>query len=88
MTRKKPENLNDSNKKRNSPRGVTLTRLEHISRELASLYRSARNGKLPVADAGRLAYILQILSKALESSDLESRVKALEGAKENSDGNK
>jgi hypothetical protein len=83
MTHEKTENNSDSNRKRNrSPVRSSLTKLEHVREELASLYRAARNEKLPVADAGRLAYILQILAKTIESSDLEKRVEALESAAE------
>jgi hypothetical protein len=42
------------------------------------LYREARRGKGTVADAGRLAYILSLISRIIEGSDLERRLEALE----------
>jgi hypothetical protein len=35
-------------------------------------------GKETVADAGRLAYILSLISRIIEGSDLERRLEALE----------
>lgn len=50
-----------------------------VARELARLYRQARAGQMEVQDASRLANILQILARVLETSDLEARIEALEG---------
>ncbi len=57
---------------------VKLKTVGDVSREMAKLYREARNGKIDVADASKLANMLSILSRILESSDLEKRVEELE----------
>lgn len=49
-----------------------------VARELARLYRSAKAGQVEVQDASRLANILQILARVLETSDLEQRIVKLE----------
>lgn len=59
---------------------LKLTTAEDCRRELARLYREARGKRLDVADASRLANILQLLSRLIETSDLESRILALEEA--------
>ena len=62
-----------------SPRlRITLATAEDCRRELARLYREARGKRLDVADASRLANILQIMSRLIENSDLEARILALE----------
>jgi hypothetical protein len=58
-----------------------LASAEDVRRELARLYRQARAGRLEVGDASRLANVLQILSRSIETSDLETRLTALEGLK-------
>ncbi len=53
-----------------------------VRRELGRLYRAARRAAGPLPDAqsaGRLAYILQILARSIEVTDLEQRIQALEG---------
>lgn len=57
---------------------LKLTTAEDCRRELARLYREARGRRLDVADASRMANILQILSRLIETSDLEARVERLE----------
>ncbi len=58
---------------------LKLATAEDVRRELAKLYREARADRVPVADASRLANILQILGRVIETSDLEQRMTALEG---------
>lgn len=60
---------------------LKLSSAEDICRELARLYRAARAGQVEVQDASRLANILQILARVLETSDLEARIEALEAIK-------
>jgi len=64
-----------------SPKGkrVKLKTVGDVSHEMAKLYREARNGKIDVSDASKLANMLSILSRVLETSDLEKRVEQLEG---------
>jgi len=46
--------------------------------ELGKIYRQARRGELDVGDASRLATILREIRSALEASDIERRIEALE----------
>ena len=46
--------------------------------ELGRIYRAARRGELDVGDASRLATILREIRSALEASDIERRIGALE----------
>ena len=57
---------------------VDLHDAHAIRRELAQLYREARGGSVPVAQATKLAYILELLRKAYDSSVLQERVDNLE----------
>ena len=49
-----------------------------LRRELASLYRDARSGKLDPGAATKLAYLLELLRKSFETADLYERLKLLE----------
>lgn len=60
------------------PKRPPLTKLSHCRRELAGLYFSAKEKKLNVADASRLANMLAILGKIIESSDVECRLEEIE----------
>lgn len=55
-----------------------LSKVEHCRSELAAVYRQARSGALDVADASKLANILYILTRMIETSDLEARIAAVE----------
>jgi hypothetical protein len=61
-------------------RRVNLHTLDHVRREAESLYREARAGTLPLEQATRLAYLLQVIAKLREASDIERRIAALEAA--------
>ena len=61
--------------------GLRVGRLHNMAgvrRELARVYREARKGVLSVADAAKLGNLLAILARIIETSTLETRVKALE----------
>jgi hypothetical protein len=49
-----------------------------VRRELARLYGEARAGTLAVGDASKLANVLQILGRMIETGDLEGRLEELE----------
>ena len=57
---------------------LNLTGANDVRRELAKLYRDARAGRVQTADATRLAYILDMLRRAIETSDLENRITIME----------
>jgi hypothetical protein len=60
---------------------LKLATAEDVRRELARVYREARSKRMDVADASRLANILQILSRCIEVGDLEERIRKLEALK-------
>lgn len=58
---------------------LKLATADDVRRELARLYREGRNGQRDVGDVSRLANVLQILSRCIETGDLERRIVDLEG---------
>lgn len=64
------------------PRVGRLDRASDVRVELARLYRSARKGDLPISDAARLGYLLSLLGRLIETSDLEQRIERLEKTNE------
>jgi len=61
---------------------LKLETAAHVRRELARLYREARREEISTQTATRLAYLLEVLSRQIERSDLEKRIEALEGKTE------
>jgi hypothetical protein len=57
---------------------VRLGTIREIRGELAKVYREARSGKIDTATATRLAYLLDLMSRMIERSELEERVAVLE----------
>ena len=55
-----------------------LATASDVRREMADLYRQARTGGIEIADATKLAYILNQLATLLRLDDLEQRTAALE----------
>jgi hypothetical protein len=64
------------------PSRVKLDTMLRVRRELTRVYREARVGKLDVANASKLANILQIMGRMIESSDIEARLAVLEAKAE------
>lgn len=62
-----------------SPRRFRLTSLESCRREAAAVYRDMRSGTLEPSAGSRLAFVLQVVAKMLETSALEAQIKILEG---------
>lgn len=60
------------------PRIGRINTAAGVRKELAKLYKEARSGQVPVADASRLGALLAALARIIEQSDLECRVRALE----------
>lgn len=72
--------MTSDNTPRNSKRRIRA-RLDTVSdarREVAKLYRMAREGEIEISDASKLANILALLARMVEGSDLEARLEALE----------
>lgn len=64
--------------KRATPPSPRLDTVGWCRRELAALYKEARLGLVPAVDASRLANVVQIIMRAIEGSDLEARLQAIE----------
>lgn len=63
------------------PARIPCTRLStvrEIRREMATVYRLARYGRMRTQDATRLAFILTQIVKTLEFEDLQLRLETLE----------
>lgn len=52
-----------------------------IRRELGAVYRDMRAGRIQSQDGTRLAYVLDLLRRACETSDLQERLEALENGR-------
>jgi hypothetical protein len=57
---------------------LKLATSQDVCRELARLYRDGKSGQREVADVSRLANVLQILGRLIETSDIEKRLELLE----------
>jgi hypothetical protein len=61
-----------------APRRDRLASLAEIRREMAKVYRQMRSGKVKTQDGTRLAYVLSMIGKLIESSDLQQRLETIE----------
>ena len=61
-----------------TPPRIKLSSIEDVRREMATIYREARAGRVDIGDAGRLAYILAGIGKMIEIVELEKRLEKLE----------
>lgn len=61
---------------------LPLATAADVRRELARLYREGKAGQREAADVSRLANILAILGRLIETSDLERRVDRLEAGEQ------
>jgi len=55
-----------------------LDTILRVRREMAKLYKEARQGKLETQEATRFCFILKSNAQLIESSDLEQRIEVLE----------
>ena len=60
------------------PRVLRLATVKEVRLELARLYRDAREGKIPAADAARFAFLLDRIRVCIVDHELEARVERLE----------
>jgi len=49
-----------------------------MRRELATVYREMRAGRLAASDGTKLAHVLEIMRRMYEASELEARVELVE----------
>lgn len=61
-----------------TPPKIKLNSLGDVRREMATIYREARAGKIDISDAGRLAYVLTGIGKLIEVEQIEQRLNQLE----------
>ena len=60
---------------------IRISRLDSLGgvcSELARVYREARRGEMEMSEAKALTYVLREIRCALEASDIERRIEALE----------
>jgi hypothetical protein len=60
------------------PRMLRLATVKEVRLELARLYRDAREGKVPAADAAKYAFLLDRIRVCIVDHELEARVEKLE----------
>lgn len=57
---------------------LRLNTVSDVAKELRKLYRESRAGTLSTSEATKLAYLLNMLASIMATSDLETRLEALE----------
>lgn len=55
-----------------------LDTVADVKAEACKLYRSVRAKEIDASEAGKLAYLLQIIAKLAETADLERKLEELE----------
>lgn len=55
-----------------------LDTVADVKAEACKLYRSVKAKEIDASEAGKLAYLLQIIAKLAETADLEERLRNLE----------
>ncbi|MGZ8218976.1 hypothetical protein [Methylomagnum sp.] len=60
------------------PAKIDLHDARAIRRELASVYRDMRAGRIEAQDGTRLAYVLDMIRKAYETDVLQTRLELME----------
>ncbi len=68
--------LGEAKQKRIQP----ISNVIHVRQHMVRIFKEARRGEMKVEDASRLIYMLSIVQKAFESSDVEKRLKDLENS--------
>lgn len=61
-------------------RKIDLRDAHAMRRELATVYREARSGRIAPSEATKLAHLLEVLRRMYETSELEARLERLERA--------
>jgi hypothetical protein len=57
-----------------------LTSVGRVAIEIGRLYRHARRGEIDTIEAYRLASVLGVMAKCLETTEFESRISEMEAA--------
>ncbi len=61
-----------------TPSKINLHDAHAIRRELASVYRDMRSGKIEAQDGTRLAYVLNMMRQAYETGVLQDKLETIE----------
>ena len=61
-----------------TPRIAALNKMSGIMAEMGKVYREARRGELDIEKATKFTYMLREMRVALESTEIEKRMDALE----------
>ena len=61
-----------------SPKGIKLKSIDDVRVEMASVYRGMKAGSIETSDGTKLVYVLSAIAKAIETHDIEKRIKLLE----------
>ena len=56
---------------------INLKRLDGVRNEMARVYRAMKSGELDGTDGTKRAYMLSLIGKLIEASELERRIAAL-----------
>ena len=59
------------------PAKIDLHNADSIRREMSSVYRDMRSGKLGTSEGTKLVYVLDMLRKALETCELQKNLELL-----------
>jgi hypothetical protein len=62
-----------------TPPRIDLKTIDDVRVEAARVYRDMRTGRIDTADGTKLAYVLSMIGKLIESGEIEKRLEALEG---------
>ncbi len=60
-----------------------LATIADVAAEAARLYRGARQGRVPAADAAKFGFLLNVIRGCLEVASLEQRIERLEELERN-----
>lgn len=61
-----------------TPPKIGLRDAHALRRELASVYRDMRTGRIETQEGTRLAYVLDLIRKAFETEDIKRRIELIE----------
>lgn len=61
-----------------TPPKIDLRDAHALRRELASVYRDMRAGRIETQEGTRLAYVLDLIRKAFETENIKNRIELIE----------
>jgi hypothetical protein len=85
-TRKQPQTLDAATLKPITTPRINLSSSADVRREIAKVYRDARQGRIDTADATKLGYLLDLMRKMIETEELEKRLAKIEANNQDVEG--